>query len=167
MLLWYAGLAFLLVWLVFRSPAVDYRLVILGAVLPIVPGLLGWPGWFHGLLVPSVVLVAVLLVARGRRLRQRALLGIPIGMAFFLVLDFAWTETTTFWWPFLGTSVAPLDWPGRPVPVLVLQEVVGLVVLVWCWVRFGLTESEKRQRFWTTGQLDRSVAAGEPGPPTC
>ena len=167
MLLWYAGLAFLLVWLVFRSPAVDYRLVVLGAVLPIVPGLLGWPGWFHGLLLPSVVLVLVLLVARGRRLRQRALLGIPIGMYLFLVLDFAWTETDAFWWPFLGTDVPDLTWPDRPVPVLVVQEVIGLLVLVWCWVRFGLTDPERRRRFWRDGQLDRALLAGEPEPPTC
>jgi hypothetical protein len=162
-LLWYAGLAFLLVWLVFRSPAVDYRLVVLGALLPIVPGLLGLPGWFHGLLLPSIVLVAVLIVARGKRLRQRALLGVPIGMALFLVLDFAWTETTAFWWPFLGSDVEPLSWPDRPVPVLVVQEVIGLVVLVWCWLRFGLTDPGRRQRFWRTGQLDRSVVADGPG----
>jgi hypothetical protein len=162
-LLWYAGLSMLLVWLVFRSPAVDNRMVVLGAVLPVIPGLLGLPGWFHGLLLPSLALVAVLLVARGRRLRQRALLGIPIGMFLFLVLDFAWTETTTFWWPFLGTEVEPLQWPDRPVPVLVLMELVGLAVLAWCWVRFGLTDPDRRQRFWRTGQLDRDVVGG-PGP---
>lgn len=167
MVLWYAGLAFLLVWLVFRSPAVDHRLVVLGAVLPIVPGLLGWPGWWHGLLVPSVVLVGVLVLARGRRLRQRALLGIPIGMALFLVLDLAWTETEAFWWPFLGREVEPLTWPDRPLPLVAVQEVVGGLVLAWCWVRFGLTDPDRRRRFWRTGQLDRRLLAGEPEPPTC
>lgn len=169
MLLWYAGLAFVIVWAVFRSPAVDHRLVVLGAVLPIVPGLLGWPGWFHGLLLPSVVLVGVLLVARGSRLRQRALLGIPIGMLLFLVLDGAWTSTEELWWPFLGTEVPPLDWPDRPVPLLVLQELVGLAALAWCWVRFGLTDPERRSRFWRTGQLDRALAGPPPGtePPSC
>ena len=57
--------------------------------------------------------------------------------------SFAWTETTAFWWPFLGTDVEALEWPDRPLPVLVVQEVVGLAVLVWCWVRFGLTDPGK------------------------
>ena len=35
MFLWFAGGSFVLVWLVFRSPAVDFRLVMLGAVLPV------------------------------------------------------------------------------------------------------------------------------------
>ena len=158
MLLWYAGLAFLLVWLVFRSPAVDYRLVVLGALLPVIPGVLGAPGWLHGLLVPSVVLVVVLLAARGQRLRQRALLGIPIGMLLFLVLDGAWSGTTAFWWPFLGTEVEAISWPDRPLPVLVGQELVGLGALTWCWVRFGLTDRQRRQDFWRTGHLDRTLA---------
>jgi hypothetical protein len=158
-LLWYAGLAFLLVWLVFRSPAVDYRMVVLGVLLPVIPGVLGAPGWFHGLLVPSVVLVVVLLAARGQRLRQRALLGIPIGMLLFLVLDGAWSGTTAFWWPFLGTDADPIAWPDRPWPVLVVQELVGLGALAWCWAHFGLADPARRQRFWRTGQLDRTLAS--------
>jgi hypothetical protein len=156
-LLWYAGLAFVIVWAVFRSPAVDYRLVIVGALLPVLPGLLGLPSWFHGLLLPASALGLVLLVARGERLRQRALLGIPIGMLLFLVLDGAWGATTAFWWPFLGTDVEALDWPGRPWPVLLVQEVVGVIALLWCWARFGLSDPGRRSRFLTTGQLDRSI----------
>lgn len=167
MVLWYAGLAFLIVWLVFRSPAVDYRMVVAGALLPIVPGLLGAPGWLHGLLVPAVALVLVLLVARGQRLRQRALLGIPIGMLLFLVLDGAWSGSSAFWWPFLGAEADPIAWPDRPVGVLVVQELLGLAALAWCWVRFGLTDPDRRRRFWRTGQLDRRVVAGEPEPPSC
>ena len=33
MFLWFVGLSVLIVWSVFRSPAADYRLVALGAVL--------------------------------------------------------------------------------------------------------------------------------------
>ena len=43
MVLWFAGGAFLLVWLVFRSPAVDYRLVVVGALLPLVELPFGYP----------------------------------------------------------------------------------------------------------------------------
>ena len=34
MLLWFAGGAALIVWVVFKDPSIDYRLVMLGAVLP-------------------------------------------------------------------------------------------------------------------------------------
>ena len=34
MLLWFLGTAVLTVWFVFRDPAFDYRLLLVGAVLP-------------------------------------------------------------------------------------------------------------------------------------
>jgi hypothetical protein len=40
--LWFAGLAWLLVWRVFRSPAVDYRLVVVGAVRDRIAAGAGW-----------------------------------------------------------------------------------------------------------------------------
>ena len=33
MILWFAGVSFVFVWWVFRSPALDYRLVMLGSIL--------------------------------------------------------------------------------------------------------------------------------------
>ena len=43
MILWFAGVSFVFVWWVFRSPALDYRLVMLGSVLPVGEAVLGEP----------------------------------------------------------------------------------------------------------------------------
>ena len=56
MVLFYAGVAWVAVWTIFRSPALDYRLVMLGAVLPVVELPLG-TGPLHTLLAPVGVLV--------------------------------------------------------------------------------------------------------------
>ena len=104
MLLWFAVLALVLVAQVFDSPNLDYRLVVLGAVLPVAEGVLGGPWLLHTLPFCGAVLFGVMLVARGRRLAQRRWLGIPIGLFAHLVLDGTWARTEVFWWPFAGTG---------------------------------------------------------------
>ena len=48
MLLWFAGLSFVMVWNVFRDPAIDYRLVMVGALLPdVVDAPFGGPRVMH------------------------------------------------------------------------------------------------------------------------
>ena len=65
----------------FRSPALDYRLVMLGSILPIGEVVLGGPRLLHTLLF------AVALLGRRhaappqkRRLVRRRLIGLPIGI---------------------------------------------------------------------------------------
>ena len=43
MILWFAGVSFVFVWWVFKSPALDFRLVMLGSVLPVGEVVLGGP----------------------------------------------------------------------------------------------------------------------------
>ncbi len=161
MFLWFAGLGFLAVVLVFRSPALDYRMVILGSILPLVDvatGLAGAPPVLHTLLAPVVVLTAVMLLTRNRRLIRRRWLGIPIGLFMHLVLDGTWSTTELFWWPAFG-----LEWPDVALPTLgrgpagVVMELVGLAVIVWCWRRFGLDDPERREVFVREGRLDREL----------
>ncbi|HEX6423675.1 MAG TPA: hypothetical protein VFZ79_09360 [Acidimicrobiales bacterium] len=159
MVLWFAGGAFLLVWLVFRSPAVDYRLVVLGALLPLVELPFGSPRVLHSL-TGAVALLGLAMVAMPRRrLVQRRLVAVPIGVLVHLVLDGIWTDTRAFWWPFAG-----LAWSDARLPELargglvVVLEVAGGVALWWCWRRFRLGEPARRARFLHTGQLDRDVA---------
>jgi len=157
--LWFAGMSFVLVWLVFRSPMVDYRLVVLGALLPLVELPIGEPRLLHSL-TGSVALLGLAMVATPRRrLVQRRLVAIPIGVFLHLVLDGAWANTKAFWWPFSG-----LDWSHEALPELarggfdVVLEIAGGVALWWCWQRFGLADPARRDRFLRTGQLDRAVA---------
>ncbi|CAB4752613.1 unannotated protein [freshwater metagenome] len=157
MLIFFAVLSVVLTWAVFQSPALDYRLVAVGAVLPVLESPFG-AGPLHSLLAPTLTLAVVMIATQRRRLVRRRWLGLPIGMYMHLVLNFAFTRTATFWWPFLGTSFSP----GRA-PELsrgwwaVLMELCGVAVGVWAYRRFGLQDSSRRSQFFRTGQLSRSV----------
>jgi hypothetical protein len=167
-LIWFAVLSVLLTWAVFQSPALDYRLVALGAVLPVAEVPFG-PGLLHTLLGPTVVLVVVMLTTPRRRLVRRRWLGLPIGMYLHLVLDLAWTDAEAFWWPFLGGGLFVGEAPelGRGGWTLVL-ELAGVAAAVWTYRRFGLDDPDRRRRFLATGQLDRAVAGPgrTPGAPS-
>ncbi|MCO5318004.1 MAG: metal-dependent hydrolase [Microthrixaceae bacterium] len=161
MFLWYLGVSWVAVWSVFRSPALDYRLVMVGSVLPVGELPVG-TGPLHTLLAPVLALAVVMLATRHRRLVRRRWLGLPIGMYLHLVLDAVFNMPETFWWPFLGLSFGADTAPevSRGWWSVVL-EVVGIALAVWAWRRFGLDDAERRSRFVHTGQLDRSVVGQE------
>ena len=164
MIIWFAVLSVVLTWAVFQSPALDYRLVALGAVLPVVEIPFG-AGPMHSLLFPTLVLVVVMLATSKRRLVRRRWLGLPIGLYLHIVLDFAWGRTETFWWPFLGLEFTAGSAPELSRGVLsLLLDLLGVAVGVWAYRRFGLEDSERRSRFLRTGQLDRSIMGGSRGP---
>jgi hypothetical protein len=159
-ILWFAGGAVVLSWMVFHDPAFDYRLVVIGALLPDGPdALAGGARVFHTLAAGVAVLAGVMLATRHRRRLRRRLLAVPIGMFLHLLLDGAWTHRRLFWWPAFGWSFGrvPLPVATRPAAVLALQEVVGAALLWWAWVRFRLVEPERRRRFFKTGYLGRDV----------
>ena len=163
MLLWFAGMAFVVVWTVFKDTAIDYRLVMAGALLPDVVDAWSGGAWVvHSLACSVVLLVVVMLATRGRRLRRRRLLAVPIGTFCHLLLDAMWTRTETFWWPFFGWQFDGDGLPSfdRPVAVTAVLEVLGLAALVWAWSRFRLGESERRREFVRTGRLGRDLAPG-------
>lgn len=163
MLLWFAGMAFLLVWTVFKDTAIDYRLVMAGALLPdIVDVWFGGARMLHSLVFSVVFLVTVMLGTRGKRLRRRRLLALPIGTFCHLVLDGMWTRTATFWWPFFSGAFEGSGLPSfdRPVMLTVMLELVGLAALVRCWARFELGVPERRREFLRTGRLGRDLAPG-------
>jgi membrane-bound metal-dependent hydrolase YbcI (DUF457 family) len=162
-LIWFAVMSVVLTWAVFQSPALDYRMVALGAVLPVIEVSIG-AGPMHSLLVPTVVLAVVMLATRGRRLVRRRWLGLPIGLYLHLVLDLAWTRSETFWWPFLGVGVdrgAAFELDRGPWSAV--MEVVAVVVGWWAYRRFGLDDADRRSRFVRTGQLDREIMGAQGG----
>ena len=162
-MLWFAGMAFLIVWTVFKDASIDYRLVMAGALLPdLADGVFGGPRLLHTLAFSVGSLVAVMLATRGRRRLRRRLLALPIGMFCHLLLDATWARTATFWWPFFGTAFEGSRLPSfeRPLALLVVLEVLGALALVWCHGRFRLGEPDRRRAFLRTGHLGRDLAPG-------
>ena len=162
MFFWYLGLSWVAVWSVFRSPALDYRLVMAGAVLPVGELPVG-TGPLHTLLAPVVALLVVMLATQGKRLVRRRWLGLPIGMFVHLVLDGAVARPELFWWPLGGGGAF-----GKPLPELgagiwlLVGELIGLGALLWAVGRFGLDDAQRRRVFLRTGQLDRKLTGAEP-----
>lgn len=158
MLLWFAGVSFVTVALVFASPAIDYRLVMVGSVLPVAELLWGPPWVLHTLATPVLAMTLTMVLLRGKRLAQRRWLGLSIGLFTHLVLDGTWRHPTVFWWPAFGGTIEPSDAPHLfAMPWLAVAEFVGLAALWWAIQRFGLTRPDRRRRFFRTGQLDRSA----------
>ena len=143
---------------VFDSPAIDYRYVAAGAVLPLLEGVTGRPLILHTLFGSVVLLGLVMLSTVGSRLVRRRLLGVPIGTFVFLVVSGAWTRTGLFWWPVAGLdgiAAAPLPEFDRPLAVLILLELLGICALVWLVRRFELTQPQNRRTLLKSGRLPR------------
>jgi hypothetical protein len=155
--IWFAAVSVVVVAEVFASPMIDYRMVALGSLLPLVDLIIGAPTPLHTLAGPVVVLAAVMAATVGRRLVRRRLLGIPIGLFLHLVLDASWDDAELFWWPFFGLDLSPNAVPeSSTVPVRLILEVLGLAVGAWAYRRYGLTHAENRDRLIRSGHLNRA-----------
>ena len=156
MLLWFAGLSFIIVASVFASPAIDYRLVILGSVIPVVEMIFRGPWILHSLLAPVLVMGLVMIVFWGKRLKQRRWLGLPIGMFIYLFLDRAWVKVSLFWWPLSGLQVETADTPSWEGPVLiVLMEVVGAFAAIYGIMKYKIHKKENLRLFIKSGRIQR------------
>ena len=155
MFFWFVATAIFSVGMIFRDPRFDYRLLVVGSVLPIGDALFGGSRALHSITLSIVVLVVVMLATTGRKPIRRLLLGLPIGMFLHLVFDGAWNDTDTFWWPFTGLG---FDDSGVPVVdrglLSVLLEAAGIAGCVWLWRHNGLGDPARRRRFLSDGRLD-------------
>jgi hypothetical protein len=154
-LFWFVGTSVATIWFVFRDPRFDYRLLIVGSLLPAAVDV-----WFGGArvmhsLVASVVLMAAVMAATvGRRPLRKTLLGLPLGTLLHLVFTGAWGDATVFWWPLSGGGFddAALPMVARGWWNVVL-ELVGLAIVLWIWRATGLSSAASRRHFVRTGQL--------------
>ena len=159
MFIWFAAASFLIVVVVFDSPAIDYRMVMLGAVAPVFEVAIGGPWLLHTLLGCAAIFAIVVIATRGRRLAARRAVGIPIGLLLHLVLDGTWLNSSLFWWPFRGG--APLG--KGPLPEFdhlvasVVLEVVGIAIAIYLVRRYELTRPDRRKVFLRSGRLGRDV----------
>ncbi len=158
MLIWFAVVSAIIVAEVFRSPLVDYRLVAVGSLLPLLDVVIGRPTPLHTLAAPVAVMAVVMATTVGRRLCRRRLLGIPIGMFLHLVLDGSWDSASLFWWPVLGRSLADEPLPeSRALAFRLLLELVGVVAAAVAYRRYGLDERANRRLLVRSGHLNRAV----------
>lgn len=169
MLFWYAGIAVFLVYATLGRRRVDYRMIVLGAV---VPGVVDWVahatgaqtpdgrGVAHSFLSPVAVAFVVLLFTRGTV--RLSLFGVAVGWLFHLVADGMWQYPRTFLWPAFGTELTfagadagaagLFEEPRRHLATLV-KELAGLGILVWFWFAFRLGDADRRKRFARDGLL--------------
>ncbi len=160
MFFWFIGTVVVTVWFVFRDPRFDYRLLLVGALMPaVVDAPFGGARVVHSITF-SVVLLAVLMIATGgRRPIRKTLLGLPVGTLMHLVFTGAWTNTTVFWWPFFG-----FGFDDSPHPVWergwwnVPMELVGLGLCLWVVKQAGLHDRERRAAFRRTGELSLPIS---------
>jgi hypothetical protein len=155
---WFVGPSIVGVHEVFRSSGLDYRLVALGALAPLLVDLpAGHMGPGHSIVVAVAVLAVVMVATIGRpRLLRRRLVCIPIGWLCGLVLAGAFLHDTVFLWPLLGTDVGDVGLVP-PLTLLVLGEAAGFAVCAWSAGRFGLQEPARRAAFLRDGRLTEAV----------
>ncbi|MBW3594582.1 MAG: metal-dependent hydrolase [Actinobacteria bacterium] len=168
MILWHMGIAAAIVYVTIGRRRVDYRFVLVGAVLPdLVDGATcglyacgGGRGVAHSLLANVAVTVAIILFLRGET--RLAVFGIGVGWLLHLVADGMWDAPTTFFWPIAGADFAaapaePYSWDVFTDPFSHLWtwagEVVGALILAWFYVAFGLSDKIRRARFFRDGHL--------------
>ena len=154
MFFWFIGTAIVTVGWVFRDPAFDYRLLIVGSVLPIVDGLLGGARALHSVTVSVVLLAVIMIATSGRKPIRRLLLGLPIGMILHLVFDGAWSDTDVFWWPFTGLEFSDANLPilARG-PWSLVMEAIGILICGWLWRENAFNTRDRRRRFLSDGHL--------------
>ncbi|HSH10571.1 MAG TPA: hypothetical protein VLA10_02200 [Ilumatobacter sp.] len=155
MLFWFLGTAVVSVWFVFRDPGFDYRLLLVGALLPAgVDAVFGGARVLHSVTFSIVLLAALMLATSGRKPIRKMLLGLPVGTLLHLVFTGAWTNTNVFWWPFFGFGfddaphpVAQRGWWNVPL------EAIGLALCWWVVRHAELRRADRRAVFFSAGQL--------------
>lgn len=178
MLFWHLGMTAAIIFATIGRRRVDYRVVLLGAILPdLIDKPLGrilFEGAFqssrifgHTLLFSFGLLLLVMLAMRGATARRWFIL--PIASLIHLGLDAMWNHPITLFWPVFG------DFPPEPVegywwdvltrmfkyPLEGLKEIVGLVALFYLYLGNGLSDKNARRTFLKTGELPARPSVDE------
>ncbi|MGQ0679012.1 MAG: metal-dependent hydrolase [Actinomycetota bacterium] len=181
MLLWHLGATCAIVVMALGVRRIDYRVVLLGALLPdLIDKPLGrifladrfetGRLFGHTLAFVTLALLAIQLLLRGKTARRWFIL--PIAALIHLVLDGMWSLPVNLFWPLFGTTFPPEPVDGywleallRPFtsPWTLAGELAGAALLVYLYRAFRLQIPGNRRAFLLTGELvDRSVPATRP-----
>lgn len=162
------GIAAAVVYVTIGRRRVDYRFILIGAVLPdLVDGATcsfyecgGGRGVAHSLLANVAVTVLIILLLRDET--RLAVFGIGVGWLLHLVADGMWDAPRTFFWPVAGADFAttpaePYSWDLFADPLGHLWtwggELAGALILAWFWIAFSLGDRQRRSRFFRDGHL--------------
>ena len=147
MLLWFVGTSIAAVWFVFRDPSFNFRLVVVGALIPdIIDGIGGGAGPMHSVVTVIALLAIVMLITTGRRPVRKPLLAVIIGLFLHLVFDGAFTNTSMFWWPLGGFATYEQALPSIERGwINVGLELVGVGLIFWVRSQIGLTGKKIQQ----------------------
>jgi hypothetical protein len=166
MLLWHLGVIAAIVYATLGRRRIDYRVVLLGALLP---DLIDVPVgrwllrdrygaqhlWGHTLLLVVVLSLVVMLFLRGDAARRWFVL--PMAALIHLGLDAMWSHPVAFYWPLFGQfpreAIGPW-WHSLLRPATVVKELVGLGLLAYLFVGHDLQDRSHRREFLRTGKLE-------------
>jgi inner membrane protein len=167
MLLWHLGVTAAIVYATLGRRRIDYRVVLLGALLP---DLIDVPLgrfllrdrygsqhlWGHTLLLVVVLSLGVMLFLRGDAARRWFVL--PMAALVHLGLDAMWNHPVAFYWPLFGTrfpheAIGPW-WHALGSPVEIVKELAGLGLLAYLVVGHDLQDRRHRREFLRTGRLE-------------
>lgn len=156
MFVWYLATAVAATWFVFKDPGFDYRLLLVGSVLPLADGVTGGVWILHSITTSVAVVAIVMALTVRQRARRKRILALPIGMMLYLVFSGAWSNANAFWWPFSGWTVDDASLPvvERGWGWSVMLEIAGVALAVWIWRAARLGSAESRRRFASVGHLD-------------
>lgn len=147
MLLWFVGTSIAAVWFVFRDPQFNFRLVVVGALIPdIIDGIGGGAGPLHSVVTVIGLLAVVMLITTGRRPVRKPLLAVIIGLFMHLVFDGAFANTSMFWWPLGGFATYEQALPSVDRGwINIGLELVGVGLIIWVRSQIGKTGKKIQQ----------------------
>jgi hypothetical protein len=147
MLLWFVGTSVAAVWFVFRDPQFNFRLVVIGALIPdVIDGIGGGAGPLHSVVTVIALLAVVMLITTGRRPVRKPLLAVIIGLFMHLVFDGAFANTSMFWWPLGGLATYEQALPSIDRGwINVGLELVGVGLILWVRSQIGQTGKKVQQ----------------------
>lgn len=158
------GLAYVLTYR--RPTSIDYRLVLLGTILPdLIDKPLGALLGLETRLVGHTLIFLLAILALSRVPRMPGLQWVGFGVATHLLLDQIWNEPHVVLWPFAGPFVAGTSSLGGYVytllhdPYVQFGEVAGTVILVAIAFRYGLLSWAGLKGFLGTGHLEARPSA--------
>lgn len=177
MIFWHVGATVFLFRWIFRDPGVDLRFLAFGAVLSdLIDKPLGrilfadtyrtGRVYGHTMVFAVVVMTIGMIATRRATVARRRAITLSVGVFFHLLLDGMWTMPETLFWPLFGVEFPPGPedyWSGLigrllDQPVVLVQELVGLLYLLYLWNAAGLRDPAARRRLRETGRI--TVEAG-------